>query len=60
MRPVALAVVLALAVTVPVAPARAQSAPDSVALVKLLNEFLAGAGRDDRAVHEKFWADEPV
>lgn len=51
---------LALTLVSGVAPARAQSAPDSVALVKLLHEFLDGAGRDDRAVHDRFWADDLV
>ena len=54
----AAAVVFALAV--PTAPARAQAAPDSVALVTLLHQFLDGAGRDDRAMHDRFWADDLV
>jgi hypothetical protein len=31
-----------------------------VALVKLLHEFLDGAGHDDRAMHDRFWADDLV
>jgi ketosteroid isomerase-like protein len=38
----------------------AQTAPDSAELTKLLNEFLAGAGKNDIAMHERFWADELV
>lgn len=38
----------------------AQTAPDSAELTKLLNEFLAGAGKNDIAMHDRFWADELV
>lgn len=38
----------------------AQTAPDTADLTKLLQEFLAGAGRNDIAMHERFWADELV
>ncbi|HWM26250.1 MAG TPA: nuclear transport factor 2 family protein [Chthoniobacterales bacterium] len=38
----------------------AQIAPDAGELTKLLQEFLAGAGRNDVAMHERFWADELV
>ena len=38
----------------------AQTAPDAAELTKLLNDFLAGAGRNDPAVHERFWADELI
>lgn len=34
----------------------AQAAPDAAELTRLLNEFLAGAGRNDAAVHDRFWA----
>lgn len=60
MKLVACSAVLALALALASTPARAQSAPDSIALVKLLHEFLDGAGRDDRAMHDRFWADELV
>ena len=40
--------------------ARAQTAPDAAELTKLLNEFLAGAGKNDIAMHDRFWADELV
>src|SRR5436189_6248086 len=40
--------------------AHAQAAPDAAKLTALLNEFLAGAGRNDAAVHERFWADDVI
>lgn len=39
---------------------RAEPAPAAPELVKLLNEFLAGASRNDAAIHEKFWADDLI
>jgi hypothetical protein len=36
------------------------SAPDAPALTAMLNEFLAGASRNDPAAHERFWADEVI
>ena len=39
---------------------RAQTAADSNELTKLLKEFLAGASRNDAAVHEGFWADDVI
>jgi ketosteroid isomerase-like protein len=38
----------------------AQSSPDAAALTRLLQDFLAGAGRNDVAVHERFWADDLI
>jgi len=38
----------------------AQAAPDKDELVRLLNEFLAGASGNDVAVHERFWADDLI
>ncbi len=38
----------------------AQAAPDAAVLTKLLNEFLDGAGRNDAAVHDRFWADDLI
>ncbi len=38
----------------------AQSAKSTAELTSLLNEFLAGAGRNDVAIHEKFWADDLI
>ncbi|MFZ1700081.1 MAG: nuclear transport factor 2 family protein [Pyrinomonadaceae bacterium] len=40
------------------APAQAPS--DAVELTSLLNEFLAGAGKNDAAVHDRFWADDLI
>ncbi len=39
---------------------RAQTAPDAAELTKLLKDFLAGAGRNDTAMHERFWADDLI
>lgn len=36
------------------------TAPDADVLKQLLKEFLDGAGRNDLAVHERFWADELI
>jgi ketosteroid isomerase-like protein len=38
----------------------AQNAPDAAELTKLLNDFLAGASRDDPATHDRFWADDLI
>jgi len=38
----------------------AQTAPDAPELTKLLHEFLAGAGKNDVAMHDRFWADELI
>ena len=38
----------------------ADPAPDAPALTKLLNEFLAGASRNDPTVHERFWAPDLI
>src|SRR5215217_5390090 len=38
----------------------AQTAPDAAELTKLLNDFLAGASRNDAAVHDRFWADDLI
>ncbi|HSK63608.1 MAG TPA: nuclear transport factor 2 family protein [Pyrinomonadaceae bacterium] len=37
-----------------------QTAPDAAELTKLLNEFLAGASRNDPAIHDRFWADDLI
>lgn len=37
-----------------------QAASDTAELTRLLNEFLAGAGRNDAAVHDRFWADDLI
>ncbi|HEU4767740.1 MAG TPA: nuclear transport factor 2 family protein [Pyrinomonadaceae bacterium] len=38
----------------------APPAPDAAELTRLLNEFLAGASRNDAAIHERFWADDLI
>src|SRR3954449_4849209 len=57
MRRILIATVFIFASCVAVA---AQSAPDAPELTRLLNEFLAGAGRNDPAVHDRFWADDLI
>jgi hypothetical protein len=49
--------VIALSLTT---AANAQLSKDSLALTNLLNEFLAGASRNDAAVHDRFWADDLI
>lgn len=39
---------------------QAQTAPAAAELISLLKEFLAGASRNDAAVHERFWADDLI
>lgn len=40
---------------------RAQpAAPDAAELTKLLHEFLAGAGKNDAAMHDRFWSDDLI
>ncbi len=51
----ALLVVLILGASV-----NAQTANDTAELTKLLNEFLAGASRNDAAIHDRFWADDVI
>jgi ketosteroid isomerase-like protein len=36
------------------------AAPDATELTKLLQDFLAGAGKNDIAMHDRFWADELI
>ena len=38
----------------------AQTTPDAAELTKMLNEFLAGAGKNDASVHDRFWADDLI
>lgn len=40
--------------------ANAQTANDSAELTRLLNEFLAGASRNDVAIHDRFWAEDVI
>lgn len=46
---------LTLAATTAIAPA-----PEAAALTALLTQFLDGAGRNDAAVHDRFWADDLI
>ena len=39
---------------------RGESAPDGAELTRLLQDFLAGASRNDAAAHERFWADDLI
>jgi len=36
------------------------AAPDAAELTKFLQDFLAGASKNDMATHDRFWADELV
>jgi ketosteroid isomerase-like protein len=38
----------------------AQAAPAADELTTLLREFLAGASRNDAAIHDRFWADDLI
>ena len=38
----------------------AQTDPDAAELTRLLKEFLSGAGRNDVAMHDRFWADDLI
>src|SRR6185436_9861134 len=40
--------------------ALAQTAPDAAELTKLLNDFLAGASKNDAAMHDRFWAEDLI
>jgi ketosteroid isomerase-like protein len=39
---------------------RAETAPAAPELTKLLQEFLAGASKNDAAMHERFWAHDLI
>src|SRR5260370_31193908 len=39
---------------------QAQSALDAAELTKLLKDFLAGASRNDAAMHDRFWAEDLI
>jgi hypothetical protein len=45
--------------TVPIGM-HAQTAPAADELTKLLKEFLAGASRNDAAIHDRFWAEDLI
>jgi len=50
----------AILMTMLVLGTNAQTAPDAGELTRLLNEFLAGASRNDPAVHDRFWAEDVI
>lgn len=39
---------------------QAQTAPAAAELTKLLNDFLAGASRNDAAMHDRFWGEDVI
>jgi len=49
-------ILLGLTLAAPALPA----AKDAAVLTALLNEFLAGASRNDASVHDRFWADDLI
>src|SRR5262245_51524809 len=51
---------LVLSILAPGVPAQTSPAPAEAELTALLKEFLAGASRNDAAVHDRFWAEELV
>lgn len=53
--PTAIVVLTMLALVV-----QAQTAPDAGELTNLLKEFLAGASRNDFAMHDRFWAEDLI
>lgn len=44
----------------PVFAAAQQNGSEATELTRLLNQFLDGAGRNDAAIHERFWADDLI
>ena len=52
-------IIAALLVTITTL-ASSQAPPAAEELTRLLNEFLAGASRNDAAIHDRFWADELI
>ena len=57
MKRILLSAILLLSIT---SALHAQTAPNAAELTKLLQDFLAGAGKNDMAMHDRFWADELV
>ncbi len=57
MKRLSLSLFILLTAVFSVYPQRSPSGPE---LTALLNEFLAGAGRNDAAVHDRFWADDLI
>jgi hypothetical protein len=60
-RPLLIRIAVALFAMVLICSLFAQSpAPDTAELTRMLNDFLAGASRNDMAAHERFWADDLI
>src|SRR5215204_1307442 len=53
-------IAIALVVLLSSLVAHGQNSGDRAELERLLNEFLVGAGRNDAAVHDRFWADDLI
>ena len=53
-------IAIALVVLLSSLAAHGQNSGDRAELERLLNEFLVGAGRNDAAVHDRFWADDLI
>lgn len=51
---------LLMASTVAAQTVATQPAPDAAELTRLLNDFLAGASRNDAEVHDRFWAEDLI
>ena len=51
---------LLVLVATSVAALAQDDAPDAAVLTKMLNDFLAGASKNDPAAHDKFWADDLI
>src|SRR6185295_14606895 len=49
-----------VAILIMAAGLQAQTSPDAAELTRLVKEFLAGASRNDAAVHDRFWADDLI
>lgn len=52
--------VVVLFLLISTVPALSQTAKDASELTALLSKFLAGAGRNDAAVHDRFWAEDLI
>ena len=52
-------ILLAFAIAM-AAPLQAQTAPDAPELTRMLNDFLAGASRNDAETHDRFWAEDLI
>jgi hypothetical protein len=55
-----IATIFLVLLCMPMSGVFAQGAPDAAELTSLLNEFLAGASRNDVSIHERFWAEDLI